>query len=96
MRSFRYTGPEDRQLLRHITFTNNALVAVPAHYPASSWPAGNMFPPDMNDVDFVQCDNGNGGDYRLQPNSPFKNMGTDGKDLGADIPGLNQALAGIE
>ncbi len=78
------------------TFTNNALVAVPAHYPASSWPAGNMFPPDMNDVDFVQCDNGNGGDYRLQPNSPFKNMGTDGKDLGADIPGLNQALAGIE
>jgi hypothetical protein len=78
------------------TFTNNALVAAPAHYPPSSWPAGNMFPPDMNDVDFVQCNNGNGGDYRLQPNSPYKNMGSDGKDLGADIPGLNQALAGIE
>jgi hypothetical protein len=77
-------------------FENNALVAAPAQYPPSSWPAGNFFPTDMNDVGFVQCNGGDGGDYRLQPNSNYKNMGTDGKDLGADIAGLNQALAGID
>ena len=78
------------------TFTNNAIVAAPAHYPPSSWPAGNFFSSNMDQVDFVQCNNGDGGDYQLQPGSPYKNMGTDGKDLGADIAGLNQALAGIE
>jgi hypothetical protein len=78
------------------TFTNNALVAAPAHYPPTSWPDGNLFAPDMNNVDFVQCNGGNGGNYELQPGSPYKNKGTDGKDLGADIVGLNEALAGVE
>jgi hypothetical protein len=78
------------------TFTNNALVAAPAHYPPTSWPDGNLFAPDMNNVDFVQCNGGNGGNYELQPGSPYKNKGTDGKDLGADIVGLNKALARVE
>jgi hypothetical protein len=78
------------------TFTDNALIASPSHYPPSSWPAGNLFASDLNDVGFVRCDDGNGGDYLLQANSPYKNMGADGKDLGADIAGLNQALAGVE
>jgi hypothetical protein len=78
------------------TFTNNAIVGAPAHYQPSSWPAGNFFASSMNDVDFVQCDNGNGGNYELQDGSPYKNMGTDGRDLGADIDGLNAALAGVE
>ena len=30
-----------------------------------------------------------GGDYELNANSPYKNSGTDGKDLGADIAGLD-------
>jgi len=50
----------------------------------------------MNDVGFMRCDDGNGGDYQLQASSPYKGMGTDGKDLGADIAGLKQALAGVE
>lgn len=78
------------------TFGNNALVAAPSHFPPSSWPTGNFFTADPNDVGFVQYNGGNGGNYELEPGSPYKNMGTDGKDLGADIVGLNQALAGVE
>ncbi len=78
------------------TFANNALVAAPSQFPPSSWPIGNFFTADPNDVGFVQYDDGNGGNYALVQGSPYKNMGTDGKDLGADIVGLNQALAGIE
>jgi hypothetical protein len=78
------------------TFDNNALVAAPAHYPASAWPTGNMFATSANTVDFAQYDNSNGGNYQLMPDSPYKNMGSDGRDLGADIAGLNAALAGVE
>ena len=45
---------------------------------------------------FVQYKQGGGGDYRLQPGSPFKNAGTDGRDLGADIVGLQAAVAGVK
>jgi hypothetical protein len=78
------------------TFTNNALIGSPARYPSSSWPAANLFAPDPNDVGFIRCDDGNGGDYELRASSPYKGMATDGKDLGADIVGLKQALAGVE
>ncbi|MBI3475375.1 MAG: hypothetical protein HY010_06565 [Acidobacteria bacterium] len=78
------------------TFSNNALLAAPSHILESSWPTGNFFNPTMDDADFVQCNNGNGGNYQLQDGSPYKNLGTDGKDLGADIVGLNAALAGVE
>src|SRR5580698_3195944 len=78
------------------TFSNNGLVAAPTYYPPSSWPTINHFMADVNSVEFVQYDNGNGGNYQLQPGSPYKNMGTDGKDLGADIVGLDEALQGVE
>jgi hypothetical protein len=78
------------------TFNNNALLAASPLYPEASWPTGNFFAQTMDAADFVQCDNGNGGNYQLQDGSPYKNMGTDGRDLGADIPGLNAALAGVE
>ena len=78
------------------TFSNNALVAAPAHYPPSAWPTGNMFATSTNNVDFAQYNNSNGGNYQLMSGSPYKNMGTDGRDLGADIAGLNAALAGVE
>ena len=78
------------------TFTNNALIGYPKTDPPSSWPAGNLFPSNPDGVDFTQYDNGNGGDYELLPDSPYKNKGTDGRDLGADIVGLNEALAGVE
>jgi hypothetical protein len=78
------------------TFGNNALIGSPAQYPPSSWPAGNLYAADPNNIGFVQYNNGNGGNYQLQSSSPYKGQGTDGKDLGADIVGLNQALSGVE
>jgi hypothetical protein len=55
-----------------------------------------MFPQTISDVEFMNCNNGDGGNYELQSTSPYKYMGTDGKDLGADIVGLNAALANVE
>jgi len=78
------------------TFTNNALVATPVPFPPSSWPSGNYFPADANAAGFVQYNNGVNGDYTLLPSSRYRNAGTDGKDLGADIVGLEAALIGVE
>jgi hypothetical protein len=94
-----YSGTPAQKIANCFTtyrFKNNVLVAAPSYYPPSSWPTGNLFASDMNDVGFVQCDDGNGGNYELQSASPYKNKGTDGKDLGADMVGLNEALAGVE
>ncbi|MFY9558661.1 MAG: hypothetical protein WAQ52_00365 [Terriglobales bacterium] len=78
------------------TFKNSALIGTPEAFPPSSWPAGNFFPSDLNAAGFAQHDEGGGVDYELQPNSPYKNAGTDGRDLGADIGGLEVALTGVE
>jgi hypothetical protein len=78
------------------TFNTNGLIAPPPNYPPSTWPKNNMFPQTVSAVDFTDYNNGNGGNYQLLSSSPYKNKGTDGKDLGADIAGLNQALANVE
>ncbi|MGA7573934.1 MAG: putative Ig domain-containing protein [Terriglobales bacterium] len=78
------------------TFINNGLVAPPPAYPPSAWPKNNLFPQTIADVDFTNYNNGNGGNYALLPSSPYRNKGTDGKDLGADIVGLDAALANVE
>ena len=54
----------------------------------AKYPADNFFPATMADVKFVDFA---GGNYRLQASSPYKNMGTDGKDCGADIDGIDAA-----
>jgi hypothetical protein len=77
-------------------FANNALIAAPNAFPPSSWPAGNFFPADPKAAGIIDYNNGDDGNYQLQPNSPYKNAGTDGRDLGADIVGLEAALAGVE
>ena len=78
------------------TVSNNALIASPSRYSPSAYPAANMFSQTVGDVNFVEYNNGNGGNYSLQSSSPYKGKGTDGKDLGADIAGLNEALANVE
>lgn len=64
---------------------------------AGRWPTdgsgrGNFFFKDANQVKFVDYRNGdsgfNPGNYALQPSSHLHNAGSDGKDLGADIPTL--------
>jgi hypothetical protein len=78
------------------TFSNNALIGTPPSFPASVWPSGNIFPQTSDSVGFMNFNNANGGNYELQPSSVYKNKGTDGKDLGADVVGLNAALANVE
>lgn len=77
------------------TLSSNAVIAVPNNSPSSSWPAGNFFPLNAAAVQFVNYNNGNGGDYHLLSSSPYKNAATDGKDLGADIDAVLSATAGV-
>jgi hypothetical protein len=57
-------------------FAKNVMVAVPA----ASYPAGNFFPNEESHVRFV---NYAGSNYALAADSPYKNAGTDGTDIGA-------------
>ena len=61
----------------------------------SSWPAGNDFPSSVTAVKFVNYNGGNGGNYQLQSSSPYHAAASDGKDVGADIVMLNQAIYGV-
>jgi hypothetical protein len=94
-----YSGTPAEKIARCFstyTFSRNALVATPQAFPPSSWPAGNFFPGTSSVAGFARQDEGGGVDYELQPSSPYKNAGTDGRDLGVDIGGLEAALAGVE
>ena len=76
--------------------SKNAIIAgIQGNYPLSTWPANNFFPVDPNAVQFVNFNNGNGGDYHLLPSSPYKNAASDGKDLGADIDAILNATANV-
>src|SRR5262249_7488810 len=72
------------------TFAGNAIIAGTLHLPISGWPGGNYFPATTSAVQFVNI---NGGDYHLLPASPYKNAGSGGKDLGADIDAVLAATA---
>ncbi|MFI5228399.1 MAG: hypothetical protein ACHQWU_04975 [Gemmatimonadales bacterium] len=50
------------------------------------------FPGSENAVGFT---NPAGDDWSLSPTSPFKGAGSDGLDLGCDVPGLNAAIANV-
>jgi hypothetical protein len=76
-------------------FSNNAVVAIPSIAPISTWPTHNFFPTTATAVEFVNYNGGSGGNYQLQSSSPYKAAGTDGKDLGADIPGVDAAIARV-
>ena len=58
----------------------------------SSYPPGNFFMRDWAAVQFVNFANGN---YALAPGSPYKNAGTDGKDIGADVDAVLAATKGV-
>ena len=87
------------------TFTHNAIVGSSVSVPGAPYPTTpncgapstclQFNAPDLNNMGFVNFNNGNGGDYHLLMISPFKNAGSDGKDLGADIDALTNATAGI-
>ena len=56
---------------------------------SEDYPSDNFFPTSLDQVGFV---NRNGGNYRLSPASPYKNAGTDNKDIGCDFDALNAAI----
>ncbi|HKQ75654.1 MAG TPA: IPT/TIG domain-containing protein [Blastocatellia bacterium] len=58
--------------------------------PAELYPPDNFFPTSFDQVGFV---NRAGGNFRLNPDSPFKDAGTDGKDIGCDFGALDRALS---
>jgi hypothetical protein len=78
------------------TFAANAIVASPAGFSAAAWPAKNFFPASEAAVKFANYHDAHGGDYHLQPSSPYKGKGTDGRDLGADLDAIHSASAGAE
>ena len=78
------------------TFSHNAIIASPTNYPPSKYPTGNYFPALASAVGFVNYNNAIGGDYHLRSSSPYKNAGSDGKDLGADMNALEAAIAGVK
>ncbi|MEP6796104.1 MAG: T9SS type A sorting domain-containing protein, partial [Saprospiraceae bacterium] len=55
---------------------------------ATNYPVGNYFPSNIAAVGFA---NYAGGDLHLASTSAYKNAGTDGKDLGADIDSIGIA-----
>ena len=61
---------------RNWTFSKNVLL----DRPAGAYPAGNFFPSGVTAVRFA---NYAGGNYTLAADSPYKNAGSDGTDIGA-------------
>jgi Putative Ig domain len=78
------------------TVASNSIIGASAAFPSSKWPEGNFSPASADVVQFVNYNSANGGDYHLQPSSPYKAAATDGKDLGADVDAILSATAGIE
>lgn len=73
------------------TFASNVIL----DSPMANWPDKNFFS-SSGAVRFANYNGGHGGDYHLQPTSPYKGKGTDGKDLGADVDAIRSATAGVE
>jgi hypothetical protein len=61
----------------------------------SKYNAGQFIGASAANVQFVNYNRGNGGDYRLQATSPYKGAGTDGKDIGADAATVYSRTAGV-
>lgn len=59
------------------------------------WPHGNMSAKDGRGMEFVNFNHGKNGDYRLRQSSRYKLKGGDGKDPGADVNAVLQAISGV-
>ena len=84
--------------------TNQGVATLNAYFPGavfarnvlagsipSLYPADNFFPASLAAVGFVDLE---GGNYRLSALSLYRNAGTDGKDVGADMEAIAAAFAG--
>ncbi|PYM63053.1 MAG: hypothetical protein DME11_17930, partial [Candidatus Rokuibacteriota bacterium] len=73
-------------------FTNNVLAGIDVN----QYPLGNFGPSDSPDDDAnIGYADAVGGNFKLSASSPFRGAGTDGRDIGADIDGINVAAAAV-
>lgn len=79
--------------IRGYSFKSNVFISPPVGNEPSDWPVGNYFAEDAQAVGFVNSDRG---DFELLPSSPYKNEGTDGMDIGADVNAVQVATAGAD
>jgi hypothetical protein len=75
------------------TFDSNVIVGLPGGTKTSNWPGANYFAADSETVGFSDYQSG---DYELLSSSPYKNKGTDGEDIGADVDAIQTAIAGVD
>ncbi len=66
-------------------FQKNLIAAAPA----AIYPGGNFYPANLNDAQFVDQIDEN---YRLAATSPYKNAGTDSRDVGCNFDLISAAL----
>jgi hypothetical protein len=78
------------------TVVGNVIINAPPAYGSGSWPPHNFFAKSSGAVKFANFNGGDGGDYHLQPSSPYKGKATDGKDIGADVDAIHAATAGAD
>jgi hypothetical protein len=74
-----------------VVFTDNGIVGNPAGAADFVDFPGNFFPASWTVVQFVNYNDGQGGDYHLQSTSPYITAGIGGTALGANIDHLNIA-----
>ena len=73
-------------------FKSNVIIGSSADLPPSKWPSGNFFPPNAQEVGFL---NYGTQDYSLLVSSPYSNKATDGSNPGADIEGIEGEISGV-
>ena len=77
------------KVIDNLVFKNNVWAGDPGPY---QYP-GNLFPPSLNHVGFVNYNAGSDGDYHLAANSRYKRTAMDGTDPGANMETLNEVIA---
>lgn len=69
---------------------NKNVIQGPSASGANPHPSTSSYISSISSVNFI---NASADNYILSSSSPYKNAGTDGKDIGADVVGLNQRTA---
>jgi hypothetical protein len=91
-----FDGPSITAYFPGGVFTNNIIMGQRSSTDTRDWSAnykdypGNFFPKSWSDVGFT---NFSGGNFALSGSSEYKNVGTDGQDIGVNWNVLNAATA---